>query len=101
MTGVDPPEGGDVADNLDPNAPSAEELRRAMKAFKKRIKLARLDDESRLGRSAMSSGGKSGIVSIQPPNQYPRAIWDELVKRGRLKYVGQGLYELATPPDTR
>ena len=84
----------------DPDVPSAEELRRAMKAFKKRLKLARLDDESRLGRSAMSPGGKSSIVSSQPPSQYSRAVWDELVRRGRLKYVGQGLYEIAAPPDT-
>ena len=82
----------------DSSTPSAEELRRAMKAFKKRLKLARLDDESRLGRSAMSPGGKSNIVSIQPPSQYAPAVWEELVKRGRLKYVGQGLYEIATPP---
>ena len=72
-----------------------EELRRAMKAFKKRLKLSRLDDESSLGHGPMSGGKSSGIVAIVPPNQYPKAVWDELVARGRLKYVGQGLYELA------
>ncbi|MCB9851401.1 MAG: hypothetical protein H6817_11935 [Phycisphaerales bacterium] len=76
-------------------APSAEELRKAMKAFKKRLKLSRLDAESSLGRGATSSGHPSGIVSIIPPNQYPKAVWDELVRLGRLKYVGQGLYEIA------
>ena len=75
------------------DSPTPEELRRAMKAFKKRLKLARLDDESRLGRGAMTSGGKSGIVAIRPPHQYPQAVWDELVRQGRLKYSGQGLYE--------
>ena len=75
--------------------PTPEELRRAMKAFKKRLKLARLDDESSLGRGPMSGGKSSGIVAIVPPNQYPKAVWDELVARGRLKYAGQGLYELA------
>ena len=73
-----------------------EELKRAYKAFKKRLKLTRLDDESRLGRSAMSGGGTSGIVAIQPPNQYPQAVWDELVRQGKLRYVGHGLYERAT-----
>ncbi len=73
--------------------PSSEELRKAMKAFKKRLKLSRLDAESGLGRGAMSSGTRSGIISITPPHQYPKAVWDELVRRGRLKYVGQGLYE--------
>ena len=77
------------------DGPSAEELRRAMKAFRKRLKLSRLDAESTLGRSAMSGGKSSGIVSIVPPRQYPKAVWDELVRLGRLQYVGQGLYEIA------
>jgi hypothetical protein len=77
--------------------PSADELRKALKAFKKRLKLARLDAESTLGRGAMTGGKSSGIVSITAPHQYPKAVWDELVRQGRLKYVGQGLYEIATP----
>ncbi|MFQ5492043.1 MAG: hypothetical protein ACE5GE_15100 [Phycisphaerae bacterium] len=76
--------------------PDPEELRRAMKAFKKRLKLSRLDAESALGRGAMTSGSRSGIVAITPPHQYPKAVWDELVRQGRLKYVGQGLYEPVT-----
>ncbi len=74
-----------------------EELRKALHAFKKRLKLARLDDESRLGHGAMSKGGKSGIQAIQPPVQYPKAVWDELVRQGRLRYVGHGLYEPGGP----
>ena len=76
------------------DSPTPEELRRAMKAFKKRLKLSRLDDESSLGHGPMSSGRSSGIVAITPPNQYPKAVWDELVSLGRLKYSGQGLYQL-------
>lgn len=76
------------------SGPSPEELRKAMQAFKKRLKLTRLDAESRLGRGAMSGGSRSGIVSINPPHQFPKAVWDELVRLGRLKYVGQGLYEI-------
>ena len=76
------------------DGPSAEELRKAMKAFKKRLKLARLDDESTLGRGPMSGGKSSSIVAIMPPNQYPKAVWDALVEQGRLKYSGQGLYQL-------
>ena len=79
------------------DSPTPEELRKAMKAFKKRLKLARLDDESSLGHGPMSSGRSSGIVAVMPPNQYRKAIWDELVARGRLKYVGQGLYQPADP----
>lgn len=80
------------------DAPSPEELRRAMKAFKKRLKLTRLDDESGLGHGPMTGGRSSGVVAIMPPNQYPREIWDALVEKGRLKYAGQGLYQIADPP---
>ena len=77
-----------------PDQPNAEELRKALKAFKKRLKLARLDDESSLGGGAMSGGKKSGIVAVPAPNQYPQAVWDELVAQGRLKRAGHGLYQL-------
>jgi hypothetical protein len=70
-----------------------EEPKLALKAFNKRLRLTRLDDESRLGHGAMTAGGKSGICAISPPNQYPKAVWDDLVKLGKLKYVGHGLYE--------
>lgn len=79
----------------DTGSPAPEELRRAMKAFKKRLKLTRLDDESGLGHGPMTGGRSSGVVAIMPPNQYPRAVWDALVEKGRLKYAGQGLYQMA------
>ena len=78
-------------------SPTPEELRNALKAFKKRLKLTRLDDESSLGRGPLSGGKSSGIVAITPPHQYPRAVWDQLVAQGRLKYAGQGMYQLVTP----
>ena len=71
-----------------------EQLRNAMKAFKKRLKLTRLDDESGLGRGPLSSGRPSDIVAITPPSQYPRAVWDALVAQGKLKYAGQGMYQI-------
>ncbi len=74
--------------------PSPQELKLALKAFKKRLKLTRLDAESRIGVGPMSSGSTWGIVAIIPPNQYPRAVWDELVKQGKLKNAGQGMYSL-------
>ena len=75
--------------------PSTEEdLRKALKAFKKRLKVTRLDDESRLGHGPMSSGGKEHIVSIQPPSGFGREIWEELVEKGYLKRDGQGFFEL-------
>ncbi len=77
-----------------PEPPTKEELRLAMKAFRKRIKLTRLDDESRMGYGPTSSGNKSRVAAITPPNQYPKAIWQELARQGKLKYDGSGLYSL-------
>ncbi len=77
-----------------PEPPSKEELRLAMKAFRKRLKLSRLDDESRMGYGPMSSGQKSSIVAISPPNQFSRAVWQELAKQGKIKHDREGLYSL-------
>jgi hypothetical protein len=74
-----------------------EELKRALKAFKKRLKLTQLDEESKVGVGPMSGGRPSSIVAITPPNQYPRAVWDALVEQGRLKKASQGQYELVQP----
>lgn len=73
-------------------------LKHALKAFKKRLKLTRLDHESKLGYGPMTKGSQrdSGIVGIMPPNQFPQAIWDELARLGKLKHIGQGLYELTS-----
>ena len=62
--------------------PTDEELKRALKAFKKRLKLARLDEESGLARSG---GKKSGIVGITPPNGFAPEVWEELVAKGKLR----------------
>lgn len=74
--------------------PSLQDLKSAFKAFKKRLKLTRLDAESNLGGGPLSSGRNSGIVAITPPNQFPQAVWDELVRQGKLKKAGHGTYEL-------
>ncbi len=68
-------------------------LKKAFKTFRKRLRLTRLDAESTLG-SALSSGRKSGIVAISPPNNFPQEVWDKLVEMGKLRYEGRGLYEL-------
>ena len=69
-------------------------LRLAMKAFRKRLKLTILDDESRLGRGPMSGGNKSSVIAITPPNQFPRDVWEELAEQGKIKRAGRGVYEL-------
>ncbi len=68
-------------------------LKRAMKAFRKRLKITRLDDESRLGGGATSGGKTSGVVGIKPPNQYPQEVWDELVRQEFL-VENDSFYEL-------
>lgn len=77
-----------------PGPPGADELKRAFKAFKKRLKLSRLDAESQLNRNPLSSGRSSGIVAITPPAGFAPAVWDELVRQGRLKKAGHGMLEL-------
>jgi hypothetical protein len=86
-----------MTDNV-PEEFTPQYLKQALKAFKKRLKLTRLDDESGLGGRRLSSGRDSGIVAIQPPNQYPRAVWDKLVEQGKLRRAGAGLYELVQDP---
>ena len=69
-------------------------LKAAFKAFKKRLKLTQLGEDSKLSRSPMTAGRRSDIIAIEPPNQFPPAVWEELVKQGKLKRAGHGMYEL-------
>jgi hypothetical protein len=78
----------------DPGAPTPEQLKAAFKAFKKRLKLTRLDEDSKIAGGPLSKGHSADIVAITPPNQYGPEVWDALVKQGKLKYVGDGMYEL-------
>ena len=73
---------------------SKEELRLALKAFRKRLRLTRLDDESRMGYGPTSSGQQSGIAAITPPDQFSWAVWQELAKQGKIKHDEGGLYSL-------
>ena len=75
-------------------APTPQDLKAAFKAFKKRLKLTRLDAESNIAGGPLSSGRGSGIVAVTPPNQFPDEVWAELVKQGKLKKAGGGTYEL-------
>jgi hypothetical protein len=70
-------------------------IKSAYLAFKKRWKLTRLDQESRIGRGPMSSGQKSTIIGIEPPHQYPAAVWELLVQQGKLKRAGRDQYAMA------
>ena len=80
--------------DMPPGAPTPQDLKAALKAFKKRLKLTRLDAESSLGGGPLSGGRASNIVAVTPPVQFPQAVWDELVRQGKLKHAGRGTYEL-------
>jgi hypothetical protein len=73
-----------------------EVMKKAVKAFRKRLKLGRLDEESRIG-GAFSKGERSGITGVVPPDSFGPDVWAELVRVGRMLDVGHGVLEL--PPE--
>lgn len=76
------------------DVPDAETCRKAMQAFRKRLALTVLDEESKLGRSPLTKGSEGGRAAITPPDEWPLAVWQELARQGRLKDIGHGFYEL-------
>ena len=83
-----------VPRSSDAEAPdvSEKDMAAAMRAFRKRLKLARLADESRLGGRYTSGGRRSEIDAIQPPDEFPPDVWKALVAAGQLRHTGQGFY---------
>lgn len=73
-------------------AVTEDQMKAALRAFNKRLKLGRLADESRLGGRYTSGGRESKIDAIVPPNDYPSAVWKALAAAGKLKYTGNGFY---------
>ena len=75
--------------------PSTEDDRKkALRAFKKRLKLTQLDDDSKIGGKSHLTGAKTKVVSIQPPSGFGREVWEELAAAGILKNDGGGCYLL-------
>jgi hypothetical protein len=78
------------------DVPDTETCRKAMRAFRKRLEVTRLDDESQISsHEKLSRGGESRITAINPPIEWPKSVWQELVRQGKLRYAGSGCYELA------
>ena len=73
--------------------PDEDVCRRAMQAFRKRVAVTVLDDDSKLGRGPLSKGGGAS-KAITPPIEFPDEVWRELVRQGRLRDLGHGFYEL-------
>jgi len=72
-----------------------EVLKGALRAFRKRLKLTRLDHESRLGVGPMSSGRKADFDIIMAPYEFPTEVWEALANQGKLERMGPGFYKLA------
>ena len=75
---------------------SQHDMTEAMRMFRKRLKFARLDDESRIGGRHLTGGLRSEIDAMEAPRDYPPRVWRALVKAGRLVDTGHGFYAL--PP---
>ncbi len=76
-----------------PDVPSEDICRKALQVFRKRLSLTILDEESKLGRGPLSKGA-AAPAAIVPPNEWPESVWEELVRQGKLRYIGHGFYEL-------
>ena len=74
------------------DAPSPEDCKRALRAFRKRLAVTVLDEESKLGRGPLTKGASHDASAIVPPNEWPDAVWQELVRQGKLRYIGHGFY---------
>ena len=78
--------------------PPKEDLDRALKAFKKRLKLTRKDNESSFASRPTTGGRVSGIVAVALPDGFTPEIWGELVRLGKIRRAGAGMYELVPQP---
>lgn len=73
---------------------SERDMADAIKAFRKRLKVMRLNDESKLGGHYTTGGRKSNIDAIEPPREFKPAVWRALAKAGKLRDTGRGFYAL-------
>ena len=74
--------------------PPKEDLDRALKAFKKRLKLTRKDNESSFASRPTTGGRVSGIVAVALPDGFTAEVWGELVRLGKIRRAGGNTYEL-------
>jgi len=72
----------------------AHQMDAALRAFRKRLKMTRLSDESKLGSRQLTSGRKSEVDAILPPHEFPDEVWKALASAGKLVHTGQGFYAL-------
>jgi hypothetical protein len=66
----------------------------ALRMFRKRLKLSQLDADSKLGHGPTSGTGQHRIQSMVPPRDFPAAVWEALVRAGKLRREGDGFYSI-------
>src|SRR5207244_2772533 len=66
-------------------------LKRALKAFRRRLDLTRSGDEFSSSRNPLSKGEPSAILGVRPPDRYPPEVWSVLVAQGKLRDSGEGI----------
>ena len=91
------PKAADATANTGPAraAIDPETLESALRAFRKRLKLTRLDHESKLSVRPLTSGRTHDVDAIVAPREFPAAVWEALADAGRLRRAGQGFYALS------
>jgi hypothetical protein len=70
----------------------------ALRMFRKRLKLSQLDADSKLGHGPTSGTGQHRIQSMVPPRDFPAAVWEALVRAGKLRREGDGFYSIIEQP---
>jgi hypothetical protein len=79
----------------EPQPVTEDQLRQAFHAFKKRLKLTILNEESKLGGGRpTTSGKKSDVQGIIAPREFPPAVWQELARQKKIKDMGGGFYSM-------
>ncbi|HAQ66172.1 MAG: hypothetical protein DWH89_03890 [Planctomycetota bacterium] len=73
-------------------------LQDALRMFRKRVKLSQLDADSKLGVGPMSGTGQHRIQGMLPPRDFPWAVWEALVKAGKLRRDADGFYSIVEQP---
>ena len=91
--------GEEVAEDVVAPAPAAvavdaSVMQSALKIFRRRVKFAQLDAESKLGVGPMSGGAQHKIDAMIPPREFPMHVWEALVHAGKLRREGEGFYSL-------
>ena len=81
-----------AAEAVTPASFTNDQLDNALRAFMKRLKVTRLDDQSKMTNRPMTDGKASSVDAIRPPDGFPGGIWLALVKAGKLRDMGGGFY---------